>query len=176
LNKEFDLIKFSSVYKAPPFGENNGVAARRQKDSPVVIRRLLASQKLGVLATREPRSPYQSLVAFAVSGNLRHIYFATEIATRKHANLTRFPQVSMLFDNRMNAAADFYRGVVVTALGRAEAVTARSKKAVLGLFLERHPDLDAFVNSPSCRLFQVNVKTYIVVTEFQKVITYKPVP
>jgi nitroimidazol reductase NimA-like FMN-containing flavoprotein (pyridoxamine 5'-phosphate oxidase superfamily) len=165
-----------TVYKRQAFSENKRVAARRQGDSPAVIRRLLASQKLGVLATRELRSPYQSLVAFAVSRDLRHIYFTTAISTRKYANLSRFPQVSMLFDNRMNAAADFYRGVAVTALGRAERVTARSTKAVLGLFLRRHPALDSFVKSPSCRLFQVNVKTYILVTEFQQVITYKPAP
>lgn len=82
-------------------------------DIRTVIRRLLSGQKLGVLATRETRSPYQNLVAFAVSGDLRHIYFATAAETRKHANLIRFPRVSMLFDNRSNAAADFYQGIDV---------------------------------------------------------------
>jgi hypothetical protein len=64
-----------------------------------VIRRLLAGQTLGVLATRESGSPYQSLVAF-VSG---------------------------------------------------------------------------FVKSPSCRLFRIAVRVYIVVTEFQQVRRYNPV-
>jgi len=127
-----------------------------------------------VLATREPRSTYQSLLAFAVSGDLRHIYFATSVDTRKYANLIHFPRVSMLFDNRGDATADFERGVSVTALGRAEQVGAESKKAVLGLFLRRHPTLDSFVNSPSCRIFQISVETYVVVTEFQRVATYKP--
>jgi general stress protein 26 len=147
----------------------------RELDIQTVIRRLLASQKLGVLATREPHSPYQSLVAFAVSPDLRHIFFATETKTRKHANLMRFPQVSMLFDNRSNAAADFNRGVAVTALGTAQGVKAKSKKEVLGLYLRKHPALGGFVRSPSCRMFRVSVKTYIIVTEFQQVITYNPV-
>ena len=44
---------------------------RRRLDIRTVIRRLLAGQKLGVLATRESRAPYQSLVAFTASGDLR---------------------------------------------------------------------------------------------------------
>ncbi|MGB7294324.1 MAG: pyridoxamine 5'-phosphate oxidase family protein [Candidatus Aminicenantales bacterium] len=150
--------------------------ARRHSDARTVIRRLLAGQKLGVLATREARSPYQSLVAFAVSDDLRHIYFATAAQTRKYGNLIRFPQVSILFDNRSNEEADFTKGIAVAALGRAEEVKIRSKKALVDLYLKKHPTLDAFVESPSCRIFQVKVKTYIVVTEFQQVRTYKPAP
>jgi nitroimidazol reductase NimA-like FMN-containing flavoprotein (pyridoxamine 5'-phosphate oxidase superfamily) len=143
--------------------------ARMHLDARAVIRRLLAGQRLGVLATREPRSPYQSLVAFAVSKDLKRVYFATGVDTRKHANLIRFPEVSMLFDNRRNAAADFDRGIAVTALGRVEEVKTRSRKEVLGLYLSKHPTLAGFVKSPSCRIFQVRVKTYIVVTKFQQV-------
>lgn len=143
--------------------------ARSHLDTRAVIRRLLDGQRLGVLATREPRTPYQSLVAFAVSKDLKHVYFATGVDTRKHANLIRFPQVSMLFDNRRGAAADFDRGIAVTALGRVDEVKARSREEVLGLYLSRHPALEGFVKSPSCRIFQVRVKTYIVVTKFQQV-------
>jgi nitroimidazol reductase NimA-like FMN-containing flavoprotein (pyridoxamine 5'-phosphate oxidase superfamily) len=139
-----------------------------------VIRRLLAGQKLGVLATRENRSPYQSLVAFAVSRDLRQIYFATEIKTRKYANLIRSPQVSMLFDNRSRAGSDFNRGIAVAALGRAEEVKAGSKKEILYLYLKKHPTLRDFVKSPSCRLFQIGVKAYIIVTEFRQVRKYNP--
>ena len=163
-----------TIYKWGGFAENRAVKARKHSGSRTVIRRLLAGQKLGVLATRETRSPYQNLVAFAVSRDLRHIYFATAADTRKHANLIRFSQVSMLFDNRINAAADFYRGIAVTALGRAEEVKARGKKEVLGLYLRKHPTLDGFVKSPSCRMFRISVKTYIVVTGFQQVMTHDP--
>jgi general stress protein 26 len=148
---------------------------RRRLDIRTVIRRLLAGQKLGVLATKETRTPYQSLVAFAASRDLRQIYFATESQTRKHANLVRAPQVSMLFDNRSRAGADFSRGIAVAALGRADKVKAKSKKEILRSYLKKHPELDSFVNSPSCRIFQVSVKTYIVVTEFQHVRIYDPV-
>ena len=162
------------VYKRRGIVENEAMKTRRPLDIRSVIRRLLAGQKLGVLATGEPRSPYQNLVAFTASRDLQHLYFATETTPRKYANLIRSPQVSMLFDNRGSAGADFYRGIAVTALGRAEEVKAGSKKEVLGSYLRKYPNLDSFVNSPSCRLFQVRVKTYIVVTEFQRVRKYNP--
>jgi nitroimidazol reductase NimA-like FMN-containing flavoprotein (pyridoxamine 5'-phosphate oxidase superfamily) len=146
-----------------------GMKARIHLDTRAVIRRLLAGQKLGVLATREPCSPYQSLVAFAVSEDLKRVYFATGADTRKYANLIRFPEVSMLFDNRRNAAADYDRGIAVTVLGRAKEVKTGSRKEVLGLYLSKHPTLEGFVKSPSCRVFRVRVKTYIVVTKFQQV-------
>jgi len=143
-------------------------------DSAVRIRRLLSSQKLGVLATHEDRRPYQSLVAFVVSADLKHIYFATETETRKHSNLVKSPEVSMLFDDRGNAEDDFNRGIAVTALGKAATVKPRSLKKARELYLEKHPSLDGFLKSPTCRMFQIKVKTYMVVTEFQRVAEYNP--
>lgn len=67
------------------------------------------------------------------------------------------------------SAADFDRGIAVTVLGRVEEVKAGSRKEVLVLYLSKHPTLEGFVKSPSCRIFQVRVKTYIVVTKFQRV-------
>jgi nitroimidazol reductase NimA-like FMN-containing flavoprotein (pyridoxamine 5'-phosphate oxidase superfamily) len=143
-------------------------------DSGAIIRRLLTAQKLGVLATREDRRPYQSLVAFVVSADLKHIYFATEEDTRKHSNLVKSPEVSMLFDDRGNAKDDFKRGIAVTALGKAEAVKPRSLKNARALFLQKHPTLAGFLKSSTCRMFQIKVKTYMVVTEFQRVAEYNP--
>jgi hypothetical protein len=143
-------------------------------DARSVIGRLLAGQRLGVLATREPRAPYQSLVAFAASADLRHLYFATAKDTRKYANLVRFPQVSLLVDNRRNAAADFVRGVAVTALGWVAAIGPRSRKKVLDLYLGKHPALEGFARSPSCRMFRIRVETYILVSRFQQVQRIEP--
>ncbi len=138
------------------------------------LRRLLQTQKLGVLATREFKRPYQSLVAFAVSDDLKHIFFATAAETRKYANLTRHCEVSMLFDDRRNSPADFNKGIAVTALGRAEEVGPRKKAKILDLYLKKHPGLEGFTRSPSCRLFQIRVRTFILVTEFQRVMEVRP--
>lgn len=138
------------------------------------LRRLLKTQQLGVLATREFSRPYQSLVAFAVSADLKHIYFATAVDTRKYANLARHSEASMLFDDRSNAPADFHQGIAVTALGRAQEVKPRSKAKILDLYLRKHPNLEGFAKSPSSRLFQIKVRRYIIVTEFQRVTEVRP--
>jgi hypothetical protein len=80
----------------------------------------------------------------------------------------------MLFDNRSNEEGDFTKGIAVAVLGRAEEVKTGSKKAVFDLYLKKHPTLGDFIKSPSCRMFQVHVKTYIVVTRFQQVMTFSP--
>ncbi len=167
-------VRRRSIYKPTGFPDNGAMKARTPSDGRDDLRRLLVGQRLGVLATREPRAPYQSLVAFAVSPDLKHLYFATAKDTRKHANLVRSPWVSMLFDDRRNAAADFDRGVAVTALGQAAAVSARSREGIFALYLRRHPALENFVRSPACRMFQLRVETYIMVRKFQQVRVIRP--
>ena len=72
------------------------------------LRALLEEQQLAVLATSEAGRPYTSLVAFAVTPDLDAILFATERATRKHANLTTEPRVALLVDNRAHRERDLY--------------------------------------------------------------------
>jgi nitroimidazol reductase NimA-like FMN-containing flavoprotein (pyridoxamine 5'-phosphate oxidase superfamily) len=167
---------FTGLYKGPGFIENGAVRSGRDADIRTLIRRLLSAQKLGVLATREARAPYQSLVAFAASEDLRSVYFATATHTRKYGNLIRSPQVSMLIDNRDDGSADFDKGIAVSALGRAIEVKERSRRDVVDVYLKKHPALDGFIKSPPCRLFRIKVKTYVVVTEFERVRTYHPAP
>ncbi|HMK36800.1 MAG TPA: pyridoxamine 5'-phosphate oxidase family protein, partial [Desulfomonilaceae bacterium] len=69
------------------------------------VRTLLASQKFAVLSTQEEDHPYMNLVAFAESGDLRTILFATTRATRKYGNITAKPGVALLVDNRSNEVA-----------------------------------------------------------------------
>ncbi len=80
---------------------------------------LLASQKFAVLSTQEPDHPYLSLVAYAETGDLRTILFATNRATRKYGNISSKSGVALLVDNRSNEAADIREAVAVTIIGRA---------------------------------------------------------
>ena len=70
-----------------------------------ILQELCHTQPLAALATDAGSHPYASLVAVAVTNNLRSLYFATPRATRKWANLTRNPQVSLLLDNQRSAVA-----------------------------------------------------------------------
>jgi nitroimidazol reductase NimA-like FMN-containing flavoprotein (pyridoxamine 5'-phosphate oxidase superfamily) len=133
------------------------------------LKDLFTSQRLGVLATYGEGQPYSSLVAIAVTNDLKYLVFATTRATRKYANLSAESRVSILVDNRSNQETDFHRAIAVTALGRAEEIDEREKNQFLRLYLAKHPYLEEFVNSPTCALLKVSVDRYYMVNRFQNV-------
>jgi nitroimidazol reductase NimA-like FMN-containing flavoprotein (pyridoxamine 5'-phosphate oxidase superfamily) len=135
-----------------------------------IVRKVLTEQKLGVLATAKGNEPYQSLVAIAATEDLGAILFATCRPTRKHANLMANPNVALLIDSTANAESDFHDAAAVTAVGAASAVEGAGRGALRALYLARHPYLADFLESPDCALFCIRVRTYHVVTEFQKVV------
>ena len=134
-----------------------------------IIRELLESQRLAVLSTQMSGRPYSNLIAFAASGDLKDIVFATPRASRKYSNLMAEPRVSLLIDNRSNQEADFGQASAVTVLGTAIEAIDSDREKYLRLYLHKHPYLKEFVTAPSCALIQVKVEKFIVVTRFQEV-------
>jgi nitroimidazol reductase NimA-like FMN-containing flavoprotein (pyridoxamine 5'-phosphate oxidase superfamily) len=131
---------------------------------------LFTAQPLAVLSTQNEGQPYGSLVAFASSGDLKELYFATTRATRKYANLSSDPRVAILVDSRSNEVSDFRWAMAVTATGKAEEVEGQEKQKVLKIYLAKHAHLEEFVRSPSCALLKIRVERYYVATRFQNVI------
>jgi len=115
------------------------------------LRALLESQRLAVLATH------------------REVLFATTRSTRKYENITADARVALLIDNRSNQDSDIHEATAVTATGRADEIEGADKERFLRLYLERHPYLQDFVNSPTCALLRVRVETYYLVNRFQEV-------
>jgi hypothetical protein len=142
------------------------------QDLKRLVRNTLESQCLGVLATLDKKNPYENLVAFVSSKDLKYIVFSTAIYTRKYANLKTNPHVSFLVDTRSNTEKDFLECVAVTALGKTREIGKEGQDKFLRLYLRKHPYLEDFVKSPSCRFFQIQVNKYIVVSEFQKVLEF----
>ncbi len=134
------------------------------------LKKLLQSQPLAVLSTQEGGQPYASLVAFASSEDLTRLYFATIRSTRKFANILKDSRVAMLVDNRSNSPEDFHQATAATATGRTEEVASDQRKDVLSLYLAKHPYLESFVESPTCALCEIRIRTYFVVTRFQDVV------
>ena len=136
------------------------------------LHELCLGQPLAVLATACGSAPYASLVAIAMTPDLRRLYFATPRATRKAANLAGNRQVALLLDNRSNRLADFTRGAAATILGSAEELHGPGRASGLDFFLERHPHLADFTASPGTALFLVTVNRISLVTRFQQVMDY----
>ncbi len=130
---------------------------------------LLHSQKLAVLSTQDHGQPYCNLIALAATTDLKYLLFATTRATRKYANLMADPRVALLVDNRKNEVADFTDAAGLTALGKAWELQGLERQQFLKIYLEKHPNLEAFVANPDCALLRVKVDKYIVVTRFQEV-------
>ena len=133
------------------------------------VRELLDSQRIGVLGSRFEGAPHLSLVAFAVSDDLREIIFASPSATRKVAAILADPCVTLLVDDRRNLGSDLAGGIALTVTGIAEPITAAGSSAVVSRYLGRHPGLASFVASPSCRFFRIRVRRCSLVSRFQEV-------
>ena len=134
-----------------------------------LLRELITGQKLAMLATHKGGQPYASLVAFCASDDLRFLYLATPRATRKFGNLQSDCRTALLITSSANQETDFHEAVAVTVLGSAGEVTGPEKEAGLKRYLQKHPYLEDFVRSPTCALVKVNVRTYILVKNFQYV-------
>jgi nitroimidazol reductase NimA-like FMN-containing flavoprotein (pyridoxamine 5'-phosphate oxidase superfamily) len=133
------------------------------------IQTLLDSQIQAVLATQHQRQPYTSLMAFAVTPDLRQIVFATYRATQKYANLLANPRASLLIDNRCNNATDYRNAVAISAQGAVREADASQRADFLELYLHKHPKLRDFVTAADCVLLQLDVECYYVVSQFQSV-------
>jgi uncharacterized protein YhbP (UPF0306 family) len=138
------------------------------------ISQLLATQQLAVLATEANHHPHTSLMAFVSSEDLKKIYFATERATQKYNNISRNGNIALLVDNRTNTIDDFKKAIALTILGYAKELPEPEKKAAMDIFLNRFPHLRDFAKSSACSLFQLDVEHYVLVGEFQDVVSYKP--
>lgn len=133
------------------------------------LRELFASQPLAVLSTDGNGHPYASLVAFAVSDDLRRLFFATTRDTRKFANLQSNSHVALLIDNRSNSVEDFTRAVAVTVLGSCRELIGTERSDAERFYLEKHPHLEEFVSAPNCALILVTVRSFYLVSCFRNV-------
>ncbi|WP_195912249.1 pyridoxamine 5'-phosphate oxidase family protein [Candidatus Contendibacter odensensis] len=138
-----------------------------------MVQTLLNSQIQAVLATQHQQQPYTSLMAFAVTPDLRQIVFATARATQKYANLMTNPRASLLIDNRGNDSADYRNAVAISAQGVTREVDAAQRAERLQLYLSKHPQLRDFVTDAACALLQLDVECYYVVSQFQNVVEWR---
>ena len=133
------------------------------------VGQLLDAQRVGVLATNYRNTPHQSLIAYIHSESLRDIYFITPRYTRKVEAMAADPRVAFIVDNRQNVERDFDTCIAVTAKGTVEEIPQQPQPAFLARYLKKHSYLEEFVTSPSCCYFRIRVRSYTLVSSFQRV-------
>lgn len=134
-----------------------------------LLKDLFRTQLFASLSTLYNGRPYNNLIAYEVSEDLKHIIFVTGQATRKYANLLSNNNVSVLIDSRTNSDSDIRNAMAVTATGVADEVKDSRKEALLQLFLVKHHSLEKFAHSLESALFKIKVKKYFIVRNFQEV-------
>jgi nitroimidazol reductase NimA-like FMN-containing flavoprotein (pyridoxamine 5'-phosphate oxidase superfamily) len=131
------------------------------------IKELLDQQILGVLATQGEKYPYNTLVAYAFSEDLRYIFFATRKHTRKYNNIMKHHYVSILIDSRTNDVTDFKDAVALTVMGKMVNTTPLEYRE---LYLNRFPHLKDFIEDPNNTIMTLKMDKYIYVQRFQEVL------
>lgn len=131
------------------------------------LRSLFFSQKLAVLATYGAGQPYCSLMAFAVSDDLKYLVVATKRQSKKYANIREHPRISLLVDNRKNQVDDFQQALAVTVLATATELQPPELESFLGPYLFKHPYMRSFCQSPDCALLKLEVERYLMVSAFR---------
>ena len=139
------------------------------------ISSLLQEQPFCILCTQGEGQPYGSLIAFACSGDLRHLYFSTPKATRKHRLLSECRQVALVVDSRSSHTKDMKRISAVTITGKAvPLVKTNESDTAKKLLKSRHPYLAEFLDAESTALYRVDTVRYLHVTRFQEVTQWIP--
>lgn len=142
---------------------------KQRSEVEAKLKTLLDKERFGVLSTCGRDQPYASLVAFAATDDLLHLIFVTPRPTRKYANLVANTKVSVLIDNRGNRVADYRRAMAATVIGVVREVRKAKNSRLIRLYLEKHPQLDEFLWSPTCAVLDIRVESYYVVERFQHV-------
>jgi nitroimidazol reductase NimA-like FMN-containing flavoprotein (pyridoxamine 5'-phosphate oxidase superfamily) len=139
------------------------------------IRVLIDGQLFAVLCTQGEGQPYGSVVAYAVSSDLKSVVFATPVDTRKYRLLCACDRVALVIDSHPALPDQIMGAEAVIATGRAVQVSPGTAfDHLVAMLTSRHPKLAAFVADPSSALFRIEVDEYAYVAHFQEVHRWRP--
>ncbi|WP_321329878.1 pyridoxamine 5'-phosphate oxidase family protein [uncultured Ilyobacter sp.] len=139
------------------------------KDLKNLISKVSSRQLFAVLATSHENQPYTSLVAFALTKDLKNLVFITPRDTRKFQYLSENNNVSLMIDNSENQNVDISKAVGITITGKSRDSSGEEKEKLLNLFISKHPQMNEFAFSKGCAVISVDIKRYDVVERFQNV-------
>ena len=134
------------------------------------VKELLDSQIFGILSSYMNEQPYSNLMAFIPYDNYKSLIFVTARTTRKYFNLKKHPEASMFIDNRRNKSSDCLNAKGVSACGKVYELTPSDETdKIIEHYLNIHPALESFIQSPTVAIFKLKVNTYYFVENFQEV-------
>jgi nitroimidazol reductase NimA-like FMN-containing flavoprotein (pyridoxamine 5'-phosphate oxidase superfamily) len=123
---------------------------------------IVKGNDLCVLATVSEGKPHCSLMSYITDDECSEIYMISHKQTKKYANLTANPIVSLLIDTREEEKGR--RRIDIKALtvsGEFQTINNPEKKDLIrSKFLKRHPHLTDFLNDPEAELFSIKIRSF----------------
>lgn len=137
---------------------------------PDRLKRLNETEYFAVLATIENDRPYTSLVAYAVTPDLKKVVFTTPKDTRKYKNIINSGYVALLIDNRLKSDKNLMNTEALTITGAAKPLRrGKIRDEYIRIFLEKHPDFEEFIKSATTAIIAVDIAQCVHVSEFQTI-------
>jgi hypothetical protein len=134
------------------------------------LRSLAGKRRFAALATLSAEGPHQSLVAFALTPDLRVLIFATPRKTRKYRNILADGRVSLLLEGGGKLPRSVMDSEAISLVGQARALRRGARRDEYArLLLDRHPELASFLAAPSTALIAVELRLSEHVEDFQRV-------
>ena len=127
------------------------------------IEHILQNYRLAVLATEAHGQPHASLIAITPVQGLRQIIFATYRDTRKFKNLLHNGKVAVLIQGKDMNSLNQQKGFALTGFGYIQEIGTPELEVAKNVHLERHPELEDFLNSGDIALIRIKVEEYQVV-------------
>ena len=126
-----------------------------------MMKELIRSQEICVLATASRDRPHCSLMAYATDDACREIYMVTHRNTTKLRNALQNPWVSLLVDSRLqDYGEDRQRTRALSIDGLFERVEDPERRETLrARFLERHPHLREFASHQQAEVCIVRIRS-----------------
>ena len=168
------MIDFDEPVLGPELDKGSAEKAG-SNDAAAGILRLVEDQPFCVLATQGESQPYTSLIAYAHTPDLKHLFFTTSVATRKYRLLSECNRAALLIDNRCRHPDGFMEVEALTVTGKAiQLQRSEEFNRAAERLSDRHPYIKPFIYADTTALFRFDVIRCLHVTRFQEVVQWIP--
>lgn len=131
----------------------------------------ILESRFAILATEGKGQPHMSLIAITPVGGLSKLIFSTYRNTVKYTNLIENGKVAVLIENGDCKNFSLQGNFILTAFGQAEEIKV-DNNSMLQTHLERHPNMESFMQSEECALIQITVNAFQLVLGIEDVYWY----
>jgi nitroimidazol reductase NimA-like FMN-containing flavoprotein (pyridoxamine 5'-phosphate oxidase superfamily) len=134
-----------------------------------LMKKLLRENHLCVLATCANDVPHCSLMTYATNAAADRVYLMTRRDSRKYANLSINPRVSLLVDTRGACKPAHVEDLkALTVAGEVTLVVDKAERqTVIEMLVINHPQLHDLAQQPDTELLAVTVKSFLLLDGVQ---------